>query len=134
MGNKPGLETTLGNYLIESIKSFKPGDDIKSFKQHLNLIVCKYPNVLNSSDDENGCTPLMYVAYSNHAGLVPALINAGATVNATNKNGDTALMIAITSGYCYYEKNEIVQALINAGGKTAEQLIQDIDGNKPIED
>lgn len=53
--------------------------------------------------------------------LVTLLIEAGANVNATDKNGNTALTVASSIGEAW---NCIVQALLSAGAKTISQPVQ----------
>lgn len=52
------------------------------------------------------------------------LISAGADVNKSNDNGETALMLAVSSCYSANEVADLVSSLINAGGADTINNIQ----------
>ena len=58
----------------------------------------------------NGVTPLMDAAQSNHAGTVKLLLEAGADKNAQDVEGETALSTAAENG-C----EAVVEVLLAAG-------------------
>jgi uncharacterized protein len=60
--------------------------------------------------NDHGRTPLMMAAFGNHTEVVKLLIEAGADMEAKNRDGDTALIWALYSG-----KAEASQLLIDAG-------------------
>jgi len=51
-----------------------------------------------NTQDKDGWTPLMYVAYHGDLDLVKYLVNAGANIKVANKSGKTATDIAYDSG------------------------------------
>ena len=57
-------------------------------------------------------TPLMLAIYRDHDSLVQYFIQAGAQLEAQNRNGKTALMIAANGG-----QFQIVQYLVQAGAQ-----------------
>ena len=64
--------------------------------------------------DEDGSTPLMYAAHYGSPDMVRALIDAGADLNAKNKNGETALTIALKHSLNNWGQ-EVVQVLKQRG-------------------
>jgi len=81
--------------------------------------------------DEDGCTALFVAVEATYYGLAIYLLNQGADPNITNKDGDTPLDIAKYSHlYRHSKDTEMVDALINAGGKckdgpSAKELLND---------
>jgi len=71
-----------------------------------------------------GCTPLMRASLNGHAGIVKALLAAGADVNAANNHGGTALIMA-----CYFGHLEAARALVASG---ANVNAEDGDGDTPL--
>lgn len=96
-GRKKQTETTKKSNLIgndwEFMQYVKAGN-IPSAKFFLN-----YRNVNVNSSDENGWTPLMYVAKSGNKDMVDLLLSKKADVNIKNNNGKTAIDIAKDSGH-----------------------------------
>lgn len=70
--------------------------------------------------DNSGFTPLMYAAHAGKTETVQALIDANANLNLQNKRGQTALDLVST------ENQELGQQLSTAGGKTTQQLENDL--------
>ena len=74
--------------------------------------------------DVHGHTPLMFASMNGHAGIIKALLAAGADVNAANKGGETALILACALGHL-----EAARALVAAG---ANVNAVDEDGSTPL--
>ena len=74
--------------------------------------------------DCGGWTPLMEASYRGHAGIVKALLAAGADVNAASNDGETALIYA-----CIYDRLECARLLV-----AAKALVnaRDDDGRTPL--
>jgi len=91
------------------------------------------PNLADTA--ANGWTPMEHAIHKHQVAAVTALLDAGANVNATSRNGTTALMMA--AGYGYTDVVELLLArgadrtLKNAKGETALDLaksgVTDID-------
>lgn len=62
----------------------------------------------------------MFAVANMHTDCVNALLKCGADVNATAKDGGTALMLAASS-----DATEIVQALLSKGANAKEHFTQD---------
>ncbi|MBT4856005.1 ankyrin repeat domain-containing protein [bacterium] len=75
---------------------------------------------LNVQDVQSENTALILASGRGYLGVVEALINRGAGLNARNAEGDTALMKAVEGG-----RQEVVEALINAG---VGLNVQDVEG------
>ena len=69
-------------------------------------------NFQDLSGFSDGETPLMVAAAKGEAGIAALLLAKGADVNRTTKDGQTALMYAITAPG---ERSEIVRLLIESG-------------------
>jgi ankyrin repeat protein len=54
--------------------------------------------ILLETKDEDGRTPLMWAARNNHAGLLDELIGSGAVISTSDKDGETALHLAVKHG------------------------------------
>lgn len=74
------------------------------------MILEKHTNV-NVSMEGNGWTPLYIAAWKGERIMVRMLLKAGATVNAKDHEGDTALSVANKAGH-----HDIVEVLRSAGG------------------
>jgi ankyrin repeat protein len=65
---------------------------------------------VNARDKESGRTPLMYAAaFNGSADVISVLLNAGAKVNAEDKDGWTALMLASE----HNDNSDVLSALID---------------------
>ncbi|KAI6240960.1 hypothetical protein M3Y99_00405800 [Aphelenchoides fujianensis] len=73
-------------------------------------VLLEYHAHIDIVGEEDGLTPLIIAAGRGYAEIVHVLINAGATVNSTDKFGSNALIWAARKGY-----TEIVEELLNAG-------------------
>ncbi|KAK6983468.1 ankyrin repeat and KH domain-containing protein 1 [Biomphalaria glabrata] len=71
--------------------------------------------------DDNGNTPLMICSMRGFPGIVGTLLGMSADVNATNKNGDTALMLATSMEVikCLIENERLYLDEQNSTGNTA---------------
>jgi len=76
----------------------------------VQMILEKHTNV-NVSMEGNGWTPLYIAAWKGERIMVRMLLKAGATVNAKDHEGDTALSVANKAGH-----HDIVEVLRSAGG------------------
>jgi hypothetical protein len=72
------------------------------------LIELGWPGSVEARDAD-GWTPLIWASYRGHAGIVKALLAAGADVNATSNGGWTALIDA-----CYNDHLESARLLVAA--------------------
>lgn len=79
----------------------------------VTAILTKRPELLESKDKE-GRTPLIMAVWAESSRAAAALVAAGANVNATDKDGDTALIFASTEG-C----DSIVKMLLQNGARAA---------------
>ena len=87
------------------------------FKHHKNAVIDRYVKamtilgLLDAKESTSGNTALIQIArFKSGIEIAKALIAAGANVNATNKDGDTALMDG-----ALFRNPEIVKVLIAAG-------------------
>lgn len=101
----PPIELKDGNAWFQAISK-------KDEKQIKNLLVRKNSD-LKDRQDKWGNTPLMAAAYkTGRINIMLSLLGAGEEINATNSNGDTALMMALF-GDKEKERKETVQCLLD---------------------
>jgi len=91
--------------------------------QHVcELIELGWPGSVDAR--QGATTPLMCASYIGNAGVVKALLAAGADIDAANNEGHTALLWA-----CFYGRLEAARALVAAG---ANVNAVDEDGSTPL--
>lgn len=106
--------------------------DSNKYKIKTSLIVKK---LLESGADPNihdrcGYTPLMYSAISGYAGNISMLFEYGARVDATDRNGENALIKSINDiTILKHSDQEVVAALLKAG---ADINFKDKNGYTPL--
>jgi Ankyrin repeats (many copies) len=82
--------------------------DVEDVQRVCELIELGWPGSVEARDMQ-GWTPLMIASSCGHAGIVNALLAAGADVNAATNNGWTALLDA-----CYHGRLESARLLVAA--------------------
>lgn len=80
-----------------------------------------HPNLVSSSRDSRGNTPLHMAAANGHAELTQLLLQAGADVSATNSAGNTPLHWASTNG-----RDETVRILLQSGRRRSDDDNSDV--------
>ena len=95
-------------------------DDVQRVCEVIEL---GWPGSVEARDDYGG-TPLILASLRGRAGIVKALLAAGADVNTANKGGMTALIWA-----CHYGRLEIARTLVASG---ANVNAVDRDGWTPL--
>ena len=83
--------------------------DAEDVQRVCELIELGWPGSVEAPTGQ-GVTPLMFASNRGHAGIVKALLAAGADVNAASNLGETALICA-----CYHGHLEAARALVAAG-------------------
>ena len=83
--------------------------DDEDLQRVREVIELGWPGSVEARDDD-GSTPLIDASFYGHAGIVKALLAAGADVNAAINNGETALIFA-----CYFGHLEAARALVASG-------------------
>jgi hypothetical protein len=95
--------------------------DVEDVQRVCELIELGWPGSVNGRDS-GGYTPLIGASIRGHAGIVKALLMAGADVNAANNDGSTALICACFNGSLESARLLVAaKALVNArnaGGDT----------------
>ena len=81
-------------------------DDVRRVCEMIEL---GWPGSVDAREAD-GWTPLMYAGIKGHAGIVKALLAAGADVNAANNQGSTVLIFA-----CVHSHLEAARALVASG-------------------
>ena len=81
---------------------------VEDVQRVCELVELGWPGSVEARDSA-GSTPLMWASYRGHAGIVKALLAAGADVNAAKNNGWTALIYA-----CFYGRLESARLLVAA--------------------
>lgn len=104
---KPAAHKKIDNSLSRSLLKAVDKGDVQAIKKLFDGDTI--PDV-NAKVALGGFTALAIAAYAGHTAVVAALINAGANVDAVNKDGSTALMLAAANGHA-----DAVQILIDAG-------------------
>jgi Ankyrin repeats (3 copies) len=98
-------------------------DDVEDVQRVCELIELGWPGSVEARDNL-GWTPLMNASWSGHAGIVKALLAAGADANAASNSDKTALLFA-----CYFGHLEAARALVASG---ANVNAVDQDGDTPL--
>ena len=84
------------------------------YRNYLSLLM-RYRETKTFEVDEYGCTALMHAVKCGTVDEVKGLLSVGIDVNAKDKRGKTALLIASCSGTDDWGDVEIVKALLSAG-------------------
>ena len=81
--------------------------------QELSEYLAANPESIESTGTEYTCTPIIWAAWTNNVECLKVLIEAGANIDAQDKDLDTALSSASKQGY-----GECVSMLLDAGADT----------------
>ena len=96
---------------------------VEDVQRVCELIELGWPGSVEARDSDSW-TPLMWASYRGHAGIVKALLAAGADVNAASNYGRMALIIACKEGHL-----EAARVLV-ASGANVNAVNQD--GDTPL--
>lgn len=100
-----------GDEYIHTVKDVNSELITASEKGNIGQVIELIENNANVNYNKDGLTPLIAAVKNNKKKVVSALLGAGANVNITDGNGNTALIIASMKGYA-----DIVEMLLKVKG------------------
>ena len=109
-------KTNVDYALLLAINNYFSWKDEEETNNNLTIIkiLIKAGNANVNIQDADQCTPLILAAKKdNNVPLVKALIEAGADVNMIDKNGNTALLVALEN--MINMDNELIKLFVKAG-------------------